>query len=631
MTHKLPTEAIKTLLIACHEAKRIVELQPPLPEGLTPGNLKVLDYIEYLERTAQPPKVSDIADLLQVTRPGITRLVSELQAINVIEKISDKQDKRIVRLRMTDEGRKIHAYYIEQYHSWLAAQISDISEADINTTAATIAKLYQTMSTHKPALQGHAPAIRQRKEKNSSTRVLDARLLFSIIAAGIMSFSGVVVETAMNVTFPTLMHEFNIGTSLVQWITTGYLLVLALIIPTSAYLKRRFATRSLFTAAINSFLAGTLLAAWSPYFNVLLVGRLLQGIGTGIALPMMFNIILEQVPGERLGFMIGVASLITAMAPAVGPSLGGMIVSYFGWRMIFVSLLPFLLLSAFLGIRNIRQAGKLEQTSFNFGLYLLLVIGFSSLIFATSIASDFGWFSIEVLALFAICLVALTAFYKQSLSSNAPLLRVEIFRYLPYTLSTASLLLVGFICLGLGFLIPNYAQLVSHTDAFTAGCLLLPGCIIGAMLAPISGRLLDKFGAKRPILLGNTSILVSVICYSLYPEELSSLLFIVFYLFFAFGQGFSMGTIMTNGLSQLPEELNADGNAAMNTLLQLAGAVGTAVISTIVATAQAAEPANIAHATMLGSRHGFFVLTASAVIILCCSLKVFASIRRQAK
>ena len=456
---------------------------------------------------------------------------------------------------------------------------------------------------------------------DSSARVLDARLLLSIIATGIMSFSGVVVETAMNVTFPTLMHEFNIGTSLVQWVTTGYLLVLALIIPTSAYLKRRFATRSLFTAAISSFLAGTLLAAWSPYFNVLLIGRLLQGIGTGISLPMMFNIILEQVPGERLGFMIGIASLITAMAPAVGPSLGGMIVSYFGWRMIFVSLLPFLLLSAVLGIKNIRQAGKLERSSFNFGLYLLLVIGFS-------IASDFGWFSIEVLALFAICFAALTAFYKQSLSSSTPLLRVQIFRYLPYTLSTASLLLVGFICLALGFLIPNYAQLVSHTDAFTAGCLLLPGCIIGAMLAPISGRLLDKFGAKRPILLGNTSILISVICYSLYPGELSSLLFIIFYLFFAFGQGFSMGTIMTNGLSQLPEELNADGNAAMNTLLQLAGAVGTAVISTIVATAQAADPANIAHATMLGSRHGFFVLTISAMLILCCSLKVFALIKK---
>lgn len=464
---------------------------------------------------------------------------------------------------------------------------------------------------------------------SSSTRVLDARLLFSIIAAGIMSFSGVVVETAMNVTFPTLMHEFNIGTSLVQWITTGYLLVLALIIPTSAYLKRSFATRSLFITAISSFLAGTLLAAWSPGFSVLLLGRLLQGIGTGIALPLMFNIILEQVPGERLGFMIGIASLITAMAPAVGPSLGGLIVSYFGWRMIFISLLPFLVLSALLGIKNIRQAGTLEQGSFNLKLYLLLVIGFSSLIFATSLASSHGWLSPVTLALFALCLLALAFFYKLSLSSNTPLLHVEIFQYLPYTLSTVSLLLVGFICLGLGFLIPNYAQLVSKTDAFTAGCLLLPGCLLGAALAPISGRLLDKFGAQRPILLGNCSILVSVICYSLYPGELSSLLFIIFYLFFAFGQGFSMGTIMTNGLSQLPERLNADGNAAMNTLLQLAGAVGTAVISTIVATAQAAEPTNLALATMNGSRQGFYVLTISAVLILCCSLKVFALIKKR--
>lgn len=466
--------------------------------------------------------------------------------------------------------------------------------------------------------------------ESANIRMLDARLLFSIIAAGIMSFSGVVVETAMNVTFPTLMHEFSIGTSLVQWVTTGYLLVLALIIPTSAYLKRRFTTRTLFTAAITSFLIGTLLAAWSPIFYVLLIGRLLQGIGTGIALPMMFNIILEQVPGERLGFMIGVASLITAMAPAVGPSLGGMIVNYFGWRMIFVSLLPFLLLSAALGIKNIRQAGKLEAgTHFNITLYILLIIGFSSMIFATTLASGQGWLSSKVLALFFLSIASLALFFRLSLKSQAPLLHVEIFYYTPYTLSTISLLLVGFICLGLGFLIPNYAQLVSGTDAFTAGCLLLPGCLLGAALAPVSGRLLDKFGSKRPILIGNFSIFISVLCYSLYPGELSSLLFIIFYLFFAFGQGFSMGTIMTNGLSHLPEKLNADGNAAMNTLLQLAGAVGTAVISTIVATAQAAGQANLAHATMIGSKDGFYVLTACAVIIICCSLKVFALIKNR--
>lgn len=123
---------------------------------------------------------------------------------------------------------------------------------------------------------------------------IDLKLILSIVATGIMSFSGVVVETAMNVTFPSLMEEFQIGTSSVQWITTGYLLV-----------------------------------------------RLIQGVGTGIALPLMFNITMEQVPEEKLGVMMGTASLITAMAPAVGPSLGGFIVNHFGWRIVFIALLLF--------------------------------------------------------------------------------------------------------------------------------------------------------------------------------------------------------------------------------------------------------------------------------------------------
>ena len=167
MKKQLSIEAIKILLTTCHEAKRITELQPPLPEGLTPGNLKVLDYIEHLERTAQPPKVSDIANLLQVTRPGITRLVRELEEINVIEKITDEQDGRIVRLRLTDLGHSLHAYYIKQYHNWLATQITNISEADILTTCATINKLYQLMSTHKPDLQGKAPMLNQKEVSNN--------------------------------------------------------------------------------------------------------------------------------------------------------------------------------------------------------------------------------------------------------------------------------------------------------------------------------------------------------------------------------------------------------------------------------------------------------------------------------
>lgn len=458
--------------------------------------------------------------------------------------------------------------------------------------------------------------------KESEKRI-DAKLVLSILAAGIMSFSGVVVETAMNVTFPTLMKEFGIGTSTVQWITTGYLLVLAIIIPASSYLKKRFKMKALFVTAVCLFILGTVMAAAAPVFPVLLGGRLIQGVGTGIALPMMFNIVLEQVPENRLGLMMGIATLITAIAPAVGPSLGGVIVSYFGWRMIFVALLPLLILSFLFGVTSMRQVTETGRVSFQIIDYLLLAAGFACFIFATSMASEAGWTSVRVIVLFLVSVLAIVVFYRRSIHSQSPLIDVKVFHSVTFTLSVIILLLIQFICLGLGYLIPNYSQIVSGEEALIAGCLLLPGCILGACIAPVSGRLLDRFGAKRPILTGVAAIMISLFCFSFFATRLTTALFIAFYLIFTFGQGFSTGNTMTNGLRQLPENLNADGNAVFTTLQQLAGAIGTSVVSTIVASAQAARSDDMALATMEGSRNAFYLLAVLAVAMMCCACGVF--------
>lgn len=458
--------------------------------------------------------------------------------------------------------------------------------------------------------------------KESEKRI-DAKLVLSILAAGIMSFSGVVVETAMNVTFPTLMKEFGIGTSTVQWITTGYLLVLAIIIPASSYLKKRFKMKAMFVTAVCMFILGTVMAAAAPVFPVLLGGRLIQGVGTGIALPMMFNIVLEQVPENRLGLMMGIATLITAIAPAVGPSLGGVIVSYFGWRMIFVALLPLLILSFLFGVTSMRQVTETGRVSFQIIDYLLLAAGFACFIFATSMASEAGWTSVRVIVLFLVSVLAIVMFYRRSIHSQSPLIDVKVFHSVTFTLSVIILLLIQFICLGLGYLIPNYSQIVSGEEALIAGGLLLPGCILGACIAPVSGRLLDRFGAKRPILTGVAAIMISLFCFSFFATRLTTALFITFYLIFTFGQGFSTGNTMTNGLRQLPENLNADGNAVFTTLQQLAGAIGTSVVSTIVASAQAARPDDMALATMEGSRNAFYLLAVLAVAMMCCACGVF--------
>ena len=159
MQNHLSIEDISLLLTACHQAKHVTELQPALPNGITPGHLKVLDCVHHYEANGHSAKVSDIADEMQVTRPGITRLVRELEGFSALEKITDTQDKRIVRLRLTSKGHELYTYYILRYHNWLAEQIESISAEDIRTTAATIAKLYQTLSSHTPMLQGQAPVI----------------------------------------------------------------------------------------------------------------------------------------------------------------------------------------------------------------------------------------------------------------------------------------------------------------------------------------------------------------------------------------------------------------------------------------------------------------------------------------
>jgi DHA2 family lincomycin resistance protein-like MFS transporter len=345
--------------------------------------------------------------------------------------------------------------------------------------------------------------------ENSFQRKLDLKLILSVIAAGLMSFTGVVVATAMNVTFPTLMKQFGIGTATVQWITTGYLLMLSVIIPLSSFLKKRFPMKHLFLFAVSVFIIATVMCMLAPTFTVLLLGRLLQGVGAGIALPLMFNIVLEQTPFDKMGFMMGIASLIAAIAPAVGPSFGGLIVNTLGWRMIFAFLLPLLVISLVLGIYAIRQSSATEHVSFDVPGYLLIIIGFFCFIYGINSASKVGWISIRVAVLFLICLAALLLFVHHTKYLEKPLIDLKIFGISKFTFSVLFLILLQFICLGIGFLLPNYSQLVMGENALTAGCILLPGCIIGAVLNPFTGKLLDHCGASLPIFIGTGCALIS--------------------------------------------------------------------------------------------------------------------------
>ena len=317
---------------------------------------------------------------------------------------------------------------------------------------------------------------------------------------------------------------------------------------------------------------------------------------------------------------MGIGMLVTAVAPAVGPVLGGFIVDMFGWRYIFLSLMPLLLLSLVIGCMLIKKSVPAEHSHFHLFDYALIVVGYSTFVLAMVQASSAGWLSTVVISLLVVAAVALTWFVRQARREEHPLLRVEVLGHSRFMMALATILIAQFSVLAIGYAIPNYSQISNHTGAFTAGLLLVPGCVVGAILSPLSGRLLDKVGARIPLVAGYGFMLLSLMLFAWYGNELTTMMFYGFYVVFTIGQGLGCPTAITFGLSQLPKDLSADGNALVNSFQQLAGAMGTAVVSTIVAAQQLAAPAQLfAKATAQGSRNAFMLLAVLFVIafILC--------------
>lgn len=442
---------------------------------------------------------------------------------------------------------------------------------------------------------------------------ISSKVIMAIIATGIMSFCGVVVETAMNITFPTLMKQFAVSTNTVQWMTTVYLLVVAIIVPLSATLKQNFKTKNLFIFANLMFILGVATDAVAPTFSLLLIGRAIQGIGTGIALPLMFNIILEQVPMSKIGMMMGIGTLITAVAPAVGPTFGGAVVSSIGWRFIFIFLLPLLVISFILGVLSIQQKSEIRRTKFDVLGFIFIILGLAGLIFGFSNLGSESFMSLKIGGSILVGIIGMVAFVWRSATIDNPIINVRVLSNPNFSGHVFTFFVFQLVSLGLSFLLPNYIQIVNHGSAVLAGLIVLPGALIGAVFAPLGGRILDRVGAKIPLTIGSTIALIVMCVFVLMGTQFSNLLMGTLYFFFMIGIGLSFGNLMTNGLKQIDGRMRSHGNAILTTMQQFAGAVGTSLTAAFVAAKQTAN-VTLAHGTALGSH--------SALIFLICAMIV---------
>lgn len=483
------------------------------------------------------------------------------------------------------------------------------------------------------------PAVAPPPEK------IPGRLIASIISVGMVSFIGILVETLTSVLFPVIMAEFGVGTSTVQWLTTGYLLVVSLIVPLSSYIKRKFKLRTVFLVAVTLCIIGCIVAACSASFPMLLAARILQGLGTGLAMPLMFNIILEQSPRSHVGQIMRVGGLVISVAPALGPAVGGLVGTYMPWRLIFVILIPFLAIPLITGYLSIRQVSRPEAAQFTFLQAAFLMVSFVTFIFAVNkggqaavavsshtpgAAAD----GIAAAALLAVSIAAAGIFAWMSRRSFSPLIRLGVFRSITFRWALAAYILMQICQISFGYVIPNSAQLGFGASALVGGFLILPGALFGAFLAPWAGSLLDKYGPKRPVLSAMVLTFAGVLLFMVFITPGSPVYLLgIFYFVFMMGYSMSFANSMTCALNTLDPEFKADGNAVFNSFNQLAGALGTTLMSALVSISQAGlAPGTQQYqaATVRGSHWCYIVMVAAIGCSIVCLIRAFSG-RRESR
>lgn len=388
-------------------------------------------------------------------------------------------------------------------------------------------------------------------------------------------------NTLMNVALPTIMNDFDITYSQVQWLTTGYMLVSGILIPASAFFVVRFKNRTLFIAAMSLFTIGTIISAVAPNFGILIAGRMVQAAGSAAMSPLLMNVMLVSFPIEKRGTAMGMFGLVMIAAPAIGPTLSGYIVEHHSWRMLFEMIIPFAVLSLIFGLWKLENVMETKKVTLDYTSLVLSTIGFGGLLYGFSSAGDKGWDSPWVYGTIAVGAVSLIIFIIKQFKMDEPLLDVRIYKFPMFALASIISIVVSVAMFSGMILTPAYVQQVRGISPLHAGLMMLPGAIVMAIMSPITGKLFDKIGPRILAFVGLTILTVSTYFLSKLQIDSSYAYIITVYTVRMFGMSMVMMPIMTNGLNQLPMEKNPHGTAINNTVQQVSGAIGTAILVTV--------------------------------------------------
>ncbi|AIY04730.1 multidrug resistance protein [Planococcus sp. PAMC 21323] len=453
------------------------------------------------------------------------------------------------------------------------------------------------------------------------------------------AFVAIFNQTLLNIALPEIMIDLNIDASTAQWLVTGYMLINGILIPASAFFIQRYSNRSIFIVAMSLFAVGTLFAAIAPVFSVLLIGRMIQASGAALMMPLLMNVMLAAFPVEKRGSAMGVFGLVMVVAPAIGPTLSGFIVEHYSWRVLFWIVLPIALIPLLLGIFKLKNLTFQDRNiSLDKASLVLSSLGFGGVLYGFSSAGTLGWSSSTVIVTITVGVVSLIVFGLRQLKLDEPLLEIRIYKYPMFALSSAISIALSMSMFSAMILMPIYVQTIKGISPVDSGLLMLPGALIMGFMSPVTGRLFDRFGAKVLAIPGLTIVVVTTYMFSQLSLDTSYFNIMMIYTLRMFGISMVMMPVMTNGLNTLPIKAYPHGTAINNTLQQVAGAVGSAFLITIMNTRTSATakdlaangiaPEDITNLAMLdGINFSFFVSTFIALVSLVLALFIKKPVR----
>ncbi|WP_017754459.1 DHA2 family efflux MFS transporter permease subunit [Calidifontibacillus oryziterrae] len=406
--------------------------------------------------------------------------------------------------------------------------------------------------------------------------------ILSILMIG--AFIAFLNNTLLNIALPSIMVDLKVDASVVQWLTTGFMLVNGILIPTTAFLIQKYSVRHIFLFAMGLFTIGTIIAGMAHAFPILLTGRMVQAAGSAIMMPLLMNVMLISFPIEKRGAAMGVFGLILMAAPAIGPTLSGWIIEHYDWRMLFHFVTPIAVAVLLIGFFLLKDKKEKVDISLDMFSLLLSSVGFGGILYGFSSAGNKGWSSPEVYGTIIIGLIALIWFILRQSKQDEPMLNFSIFKYPMFALSSTITIVVNMAMFSGMLLLPIYVQSLRGISPLDAGLMLLPGAIVMAGMSPITGRLFDKYGGKVLAIVGLAIMTVTTYYFSKLTFETSYTYLMVLHAIRMFGMSMVMMPVSTNGLNQLPRRFYPHGTAMNNTLNQVSGAIGTAMLVTVMST-----------------------------------------------